>query len=140
MARIVVLEAVFSNSDIRTDYFDSDHRLERWPVCPVEGKAVTEAKLRRALSKLPAWLRRLSWTYRKGEKYSMSDHYYGQLRVEAIGVKTRNDWGYEAGVGLILETSTVGIYTMNDRLDKPLPQSIDEIGALALAHANTLKH
>ncbi len=80
MPDIVVLEIVYDNSDIQTDYFDNDRTLDKWVICPLQGKITTEGKLRAALAQLPEWLQSLGWNYQKGEKYSMSNHPYGQLR------------------------------------------------------------
>jgi len=132
LSRIVVLEAVFDDSDIMTDYFHRDRPLKEWFVCELEGKVVTEAKLRKALTKLPAWLQAYKWTYQKPEKYSMSDHYYGQLRMdEGTGLTVSKPLTYSSetrGVGFILSTtSCVDTWKVNHDQNEPLPQSIEEI-------------
>jgi len=128
---IVVLEAVFDDSDIQTDYCHRDRPLETYFVCDLEGKMITEAKLRKALEKLPAWLQGLKWVYEKPEKYSMSDHYYGQLRAdEGLGLTIRGEhtYGhYDQSVRFLLSTSTIGIFNMNHTIGKPIPKSIEEM-------------
>lgn len=131
MSRIVILEAVFDDSDIQVDYFSRDRPLKEWFVCELEGKVVTEAKLRKALEKLPAWLQAFKWGYEKPEKYSMSDHYYGQLRMdEGTGLSVTKPLTYSSetrGVGFILSTHySLESWKANYEIE-PLPQSIEEI-------------
>lgn len=126
--KVIVLEAVYNNSDIQTDYFDRDARLKEWYVCDLEGKAVTEAKLRRALRQLPEWLQNLRWDFEKGEKYSMSDHYYGQLRMdENTGIPVKRLYGGESNVRFLLRVTYLSTFEMNQRKDEPLPQSLEEL-------------
>ena len=80
--RIVVLEAVYVESDILTDYFAKDTPYISWYVCEYPGNAVTEAKMRATMQRLPEWLRRYDWKWQIGENYSMSDHPSGQLRAD----------------------------------------------------------
>ncbi len=92
MPYFVVLEAVYDNSDLMSDYFDRDHTLAKWGIGGEVSKPITEQKLRAFVSKLPAWLQAYDWTFRKGEKYSMSDDPYAQLRVEVAdeGIEWRH--------------------------------------------------
>jgi len=133
MPDIIVLEIVYDNSDIRSDYFDSDHPIQRWYVCDVQGKVVCESKLRRAVMKLPDWLRNFNWTYRRGEKYSMSDHPYGQLRVdEGTGLRYPCSHGFDSDtspVGFILTTTWRDHFEMNDRVDVPIPPTPEAMRA-----------
>jgi len=134
MPDIITLEAVYDNSDIMTDYFDRDHGIEEWYVCDLQGKVVTEAKLRRAVFRLPMWLRNFNWTYQRGEKYSMSDHPYGQLRVDSgTDLRFPCSGGFGGGtspVGFILTSCTRRIFEMNDRVDNPIPQTFEAMKAL----------
>lgn len=82
--KVIVLEAVYDNSDSQTDYFDGNSRLKEWPLEPLVGKVVTEKKLRDAVARLPGGFPRLRWTFEKGEQYSMSDHPYGSLESEPL--------------------------------------------------------
>jgi len=133
MPDIITLEAVYDNSDIMTDYFDSDHGIEEWYVCDLQGKVVTEGKLRRAVRLLPEWLQNFNWAFRKGEKYSMSDHPYGQLRVDSGtelrfpcsgGMRERS-----SPVRFILTACTRSIFEMNDRVDVPIPPTFEAMRA-----------
>lgn len=132
--KVIVLEAVFDDSDIQTDYFARDRPLEKWYVCELEGKIVTEPKLRRAIEKLPAWLQALTWSFQKGEKYSMSDHYYGQLRAgQSFGLEIEHLASYpcgKRGIEFLLSVTHLSTFEMNDTKDKPLPASPDEIKKL----------
>lgn len=129
--QIVVLRAVYDDSDIQTDYFNRDRNLDEWFVAHLEGSRVTESKLRRALELLPSWLREFDWTFRKGEKYSMSDHYYGQLRVDkGVGLTVKSSWGREASLGFILTVTSLRVFEMNRKIDTPIPQSLEEIQKL----------
>lgn len=132
MSKIIVLEAVYNNSDLMSDYFDSDHRLEEWYVCDLEGKAVTEAKLRRALQHLPKWLRQFNWsTYQKGENYSMSDHPHGQLRAdEGTGLTTKNALKETVSIRFILTVSYSDIFSWNHKLDDPIPETLEAFKTL----------
>jgi len=133
MPDIIVLEVVYDGSDIMTDYWNPDAPIERWYVCEVQGKAVTEAKMRRALMKLPEWLQKLNWKYRKGEKYSMSDHPYGQLRVdEGTGMRFPCGGTMREGsspVSYILDTTWEDIFKMNDKLENPIPPTPEAMKA-----------
>ena len=82
--KVIVLEAVYDNSDSQSDYFDRNSRLKEWALEPLTGKVVTEKKLRDAVMKLPGGFPKLKWTFEKGEQYSMSDHPYGTLESEPI--------------------------------------------------------
>jgi len=129
--RIIVLEAVFDDSDIQTDYWAPDRTIERWFVATVE-KPITEGKLRRVLTILPKWLQAYTWKYRKGEKYSMSDHPYGQLRAQestGLAVKKLASYGGDRPVGLLIDISWLDHFEMNDEV-KPLPESLDDIKKL----------
>jgi len=126
MPDMVELRAVYDDSDGMTDYFAPNMSLEEWYVCDLKGR-VTEGKLRKALNLLPAWLQTFVWTFRKGEKYSFSDHPYGQLMVNQ-GVDITLDGKYMYGkmdrsLRFILTASTKSIFTMNDSLDNPIPDS-----------------
>jgi len=133
MPDIITLEAVYDNSDIMTDYFDSDHGIEEWYVCDLQGKVVTESKLRRAVRLLPEWLQNFNWAFRRGEKYSMSDHPYGQLRVDS-GTElsfpcSRAFGGDSSPVRFILTACTRSIFEMNDRVDVPIPPTPEAMRA-----------
>jgi len=131
MPKIIVLRAVFDDSDIQTDYFHRDRSLEKWYVSDLEGSKVTEGKLRRALKNLPAWLRNFNWRFMKGEKYSMSDHYYGQLRVDqGVGLTVKNGWGHRTGLRFILTVTSLSAFEMNHNRAKSLPQSLEEVQEL----------
>jgi len=126
--RIVVLEAVFDDSDIQTDYWAPDRTLERWFICTIQ-KPITEGKLRRALTILPQWLQAYTWKYRKGEKYSMSDHPYGQLRAqESTGLRVQKvaSYGGDRAVEFLIDITWLEHFEMNDTV-KPLPESLDVI-------------
>ena len=128
---VYVLRATFDDSDIMTDYFNRDRSLDEWFVAQFEGTRVTESKLRRALQQLPSWLREYDWTFQKGEKYSMSDVYYGQLRVDkGVGLTVKNSWNRESSLGFILTVTSLRVFEMNRKIDIPIPQSIDEIKEL----------
>jgi len=123
---IVVLEARYDNSDIQTDYFGYRTLFERY-ICDLEGKKVTEKKLRKALRLLSAYYQRLSWKYIKPEKYTLSPHYYGSL--EAISnLEIINDWGYNARIYFVI-TAT---YFQPDPL--PIPKDEAEIKRLIEQH------
>lgn len=126
--KIIVLEAVYDNSDIMTDYFDRDHGYLEHFVAPLEGKVVTEAKLRQALRKLPQWLQGYEWKFRKGEKYSMSDHPHGQLRADnGVGITVKNQEGrQDCGLGFILGISYESVFTMNHSMTTPIPATREE--------------
>jgi len=129
MPDIITLEAVYDNSDIRTDYFDSDHGIEEWYVCDIQGP-VTEAKLRRAVRLLSEWLQGFNWAFRKGEKYSMSDHSYGQLRVDSeTNLCFPTGEGSTSKVRFILTATFRDIFEMNDRVDNPIPQTLEAMKA-----------
>ncbi|MEM2905054.1 MAG: hypothetical protein QW587_04865 [Candidatus Bathyarchaeia archaeon] len=119
MADIIVLRAVFSNSDSQRDYYDPDRTLAEWRITELKAGRVTEALLRGALRLLPGWMQALRWTYRKR---TASNHYYGQLRVEeGLGLTVRNEWGDRVGVGLILEP---GYSRLNPELKPRPPRSL----------------
>jgi len=129
--RVIVLRAVYDDSDSMTDYYHPDHSLEEWYVCDLQGKRVTEPKLRKALVKLPGWLQAFKWYYRRGEDYSMSDHPYGQLRAdEETGFAYENSWGETRLVRFILTATSLKIYEMNNSLDKTMPESREEFQKL----------
>ena len=132
--KVIVLEAVFDDSDLQTDYWAPDRTLERWYVCDLPGKIVTETKLRMAVAQLPTWLQALTWTFVKGEKYSMSHHYYGQLRAgQNFGLEIEHLASYpcgKRGIEFVLDITHLDTFTMNDTKDKPLPASPDEIQKL----------
>jgi len=131
MPDIITLEAVYDNSDIRTDYFDSDHGIEEWYICDLPGKVVTKRKLIEALCKVPDWLKVLGyWGFRKGEKYSMSDHPYGQLRCDDdTGLAFPDDSGSSRKVRFIITACTREIFEMNDRVDVPIPPTFEAMKA-----------
>jgi len=133
MPDIITLEAVYDNSDIMTDYFDRDYPIQRWYVCDVQGKVITESKLRRALRLLPEWLQKFNWTFLRGEKYSISDHPYGQLRVDhGTDLRFPCSGGMGGGmstVGFILTACTRRIFEMNDRVDNPIPPTYEAMKA-----------
>jgi len=129
MPDIITLEAVYDASDIRTDYFDSDHGIEEWYVCDLTGKFVTLAKLLRALGRLPDWLVNLKWTPRTGEKYSMSDHPYMQLRCDSGTGLHYIDGGDTKAVRFIITACTRSIFEMNDRVDNPIPPTFEAMKA-----------
>jgi len=128
---IIVLEAVFDDSDIMTDYFHRDRGFQEWYICDLEGKMVTEAKLRKAWKQLPAWLKAFKWSFRKGEKYSMSDHYYGQLRAdEGTGLEIKGEFTYshdDKPVRFILTATHLETFKMNHSVEDPTPQTIQEM-------------
>jgi len=127
LTKIIVLEAVFDDSDMQSDYFHRDCPLETWYVCDLEGIKVTEAKLVKALRLLPAWLRNYSWRLRKGEDYSMSDHPYHQLRVDTgVGVAILNNWGRRTGLGFILTVTSLRIFEMNHQKDYGIPKTFED--------------
>ena len=132
--KVIVLEAVFDDSDIQTDYFARDRPLEKWFVTTLEGKIVNEQKLRRAVLLLPSWLQALTWSFQKGEKYSMSDHYYGQLRAgQNFGLDIEHLASYpcgKRGIEFLLSVEHLSTFTMNDKVEIPLPASPDEIKKL----------
>lgn len=82
--KVIVLEAVYNNSDSQSDYFDRNATLKEWAIELLPGKVVTEAKLRDAVARLPGGFPQLKWTFEKGEQYSMSDHPYGTLESEPL--------------------------------------------------------
>jgi len=130
--QIVVLEAVYDNSDIMTDYWARDTPYTTWYVCEYPGNAVTEAKMRAALQRLPGWLRRYDWKWQKGENYSMSDHSRGQLRADGqTGILVyagSSNSGRE--ISLLLSTTSESIFLMNNRKEVPIPATLDEFKAL----------
>ena len=133
--RIVTLEAVYDNSDVMTDYFDGDSGIEEWYVMPID-KPITEQKLRMATRQpgFPQWLRDLPWTFRKGEKYSMSDHPYGQLRFDqgfdGVFIKgTSAGSGHMSKVRLIVSSSSLSIFKMNSKAETKIPPTFDEFKA-----------
>ena len=124
--KCIVLEAVYNDSEPQTDYFHRDARLKEWFIAKLEGKKVTEAKLRKALKTLPKWLQEYDWRWEKGEKYSMSDHYYGQLRMDRnTGVYVKKTYGGKAHVRFLLKVS----YISKDEMENPEqpPQSLEEV-------------
>ena len=129
---IVVVEAVYDNSDIMTDYFAKDTPYTSWYVCEYPGKAVTEAKMRAALRRLPGWLRRYDWKWQKGENYSMSDHPRGQLRADGqTGILVyagSSNSGRE--ISFLLSTSSESTFLMNNRKDALVPATLDEFKTL----------
>ncbi len=129
---IVVLEAVYDNSDIMTDYFARDTPYTSWYVCEYQGKAVTEAKMRAALRRLPEWLRRYDWKWQTGENYSMSDHPRGQLRADGqTGILVyagSSNSGRE--LSFLLSTANESIFLMNNRKDALVPATLDEFKTL----------
>jgi len=130
MPDIITLEAVYDNSDLRSDYFDRDHGIEEWYVCDLPGKVVTESKLRRAVRLLPEWLQTFNWAFQKGEKYSMSDHPYGQLRADyECGLRFPTTDGGSSFVRFIITACTRSIFEMNDRVDVPIPPTFEAMKA-----------
>lgn len=125
--RIIYLEAVFDDSDIMTDYFNRDRPMFEWYICDLEGKRVTEGKLRRALKHLPEWLRAYEWKFRKGEVYSMSDHCYGQLRVDqGVGLTVRGEHTYghtDSPLRFIITVTSVSCFEMNHSLEDQIPET-----------------
>jgi len=124
MPDMFVLVAVYDNSDIMTDYFQRDAPIGEWFVHPLAGKIVNEVKLRRILLSLPEWLQHYTWSYQKGEKYSMSDHPYGQLRV-ATDLRFPCSAGGTSPVLLILGVTWQDNFKMNYSLTDPIPESFD---------------
>lgn len=126
MADMVVLKAVFDDSDIMVDYFNSDRSMFSWFVCDLEGR-VTEGKLRKALKLLPNWLQAFEWTYRKGEVYSMSDHPYGQLRVDKglrLTVKGEHTYSHsDRSLRFILTATFKSCFNMNNSITEPIPET-----------------
>jgi len=130
MPDIITLEAVYDNSDIMTDYFDRDHGIEEWYVCDLRGKVVTQNKLIRALCEVPDWLKPLGWAYRKGEKYSMSDHPYGQLRCDNdTGLTFRNSQGEMKKVRFIITASWREGFELNHKLNRTIPPTLEAMKA-----------
>jgi len=124
--KCIVLEAVYNDSEPQVDYFHRDAHLKEWFVTRLEGKRVTEAKLRRALKLLPKWLQEYSWEWEKGEKYSMSDHYYGQLRMDRnTGIYVKKTYGGKAHVRFLLRVTSLSKKDLEN--PEPLPQSLEEI-------------
>jgi len=130
--QILTLEAVYDNSDSMTDYFAKDTPCTSWYVCEYPGRAVTEAKMRAALQRLPEWLRRYDWKWQKGENYSMSDHPRGQLRADGqTGILVyagSSNSGRE--ISFLLSTTSESIFLMNNRKEVPIPAALDEFKAL----------
>lgn len=129
--KIVKLEAVYDNSDIMTDYFARDTPYEQWKICDLDGDRVTEQKLRDALKKCPQWIQALEWTFERGEKYSMSDHPYGQLRHDhSTGVEIRNGYGGgDRPVTLLISISHLWNNAEKSDLDTSIPATIEELRA-----------
>lgn len=128
MTNIIVLEAAFDDNDIQTDYFNTG-RLAEWFVDTYKSTRVTDRQLRLALPKLPSWLRALEWGYIKPEKYSMSDHYYGELRaLTDIGI--RNHSQRNVKIEMRLRTTTLSIFKMNNDPNSIVPQTKDGIERL----------
>lgn len=126
---VVALEAVYDASDGMTDYFAPDTPWLRYFVGDYPRKVVNEATLRQFVSKLPLWLQRFNWTYQKGEKYSMSDHPYGQLRVDGqSGLVVPSTSGMNAGrmkpLSFLLTTTTESGYLMNDKKEQTVPPTL----------------
>ena len=121
--RIITIEAVYDNSDLITDYFDNNARLREWYVEDFNGKIVTESKLRKSISKLPKWLQDQTWTFQKGEKYSMSDHPYGQLEC-TTNLVTENGISHTVAVRFIVTLGWLDLFQMNNSIDK-LPELAD---------------
>jgi len=127
MTKVIVLEAVYNNSESMVDYFDRYAGLKEWFVCELEGKMVTEAKLRRALRQLPEWLQNLKWDFEKGEKYSMSEHYYGQLVSSSTDIPVKKIYGGESNLFFLLRVTYVRTFEMNNSKEEGLPQSLEEV-------------
>ena len=134
MGRTLNFEVVYDDSESQTDYYAPDRPLFRYPYEAIgERERVTEQLLRASLAKLPAWARGLPWAFKKGEKYSMSDHYYGQLRCDH-GLEGVPDWPFAyAGRGYQGRTLTylvkVGYEDINcmNHADGAIPQSVEEL-------------
>ncbi len=126
--QIVVLEAIYDNSDITTDYFAKDTPHTSWYVCEYPSKAVTEPKMRAALQRLPEWLQQYDWKWQRGENYSMSDHPRGQLRADGqTGILVyagSSNSGRE--ISFLLSTTGEGIFLMNNRKEVLVPATLDE--------------
>jgi len=121
---VIEIDAVFDDTDIIIDYFAPDRPIERWFVCMLEGKVVTEGKLRSAVKLLPQWLQMYGWTYRPGEKYSMSDHPYGQLRAKEVGVtwpEHLNSGNVRSKMDILMNTCRLSTFEMNDSIENPIP-------------------
>jgi hypothetical protein len=129
MPDMFVLEAVYDNSDMMTDYFSPDAPIGEWFVHPLQGKVVNEAKLRRVLGALPEWLQSYNWTYRKGEKYSMSNHPYGELRVDSTDLRFPCSAGGTSSVSFILGVTWQDNFKMNHSLTDPIPESFEAMKA-----------
>lgn len=130
-SRMIVLKIAYDDSDLMTDYFSRDRPFEEYMLTPLDGKVITEAKLRQALKFLPEWIRNNDWKFQKGEKYSMSDHPYGQLRVDTgIGatIKSQSS-GCEVGMCFIVTATYLSTFEMNHSVDKKIPESLDILKA-----------
>lgn len=129
-SKAIVLKIAYDDSDIMTDYFNRDRPFETYYLADLQGKVVTEAKLRACLKLLPEWIRNHEWGYQKGEKYSMSDHYYGQLRVDkGIGATIHSSSHYDVGMCLIITVEYLSTFEMNNRKDHRPPESLEELKA-----------
>ena len=125
---IITLEAVYDSSDLSSDYYSPDTPIKEWFVCEIGTKRVTEEVLRQASRLLPLWLQSKAWSYSRGEKYSMSDHPYGQLRIEqGLGIRYFNH-GQPKNVALILSATTWSIFRMNHKADEEIPWSAEDFG------------
>jgi len=129
---VVILEAVYDNSDLMTDYFAKDTPYLSWYVCEYAGKAITESKMRAALQRLPEWLQRYDWRWQRGENYSMSDHPYGQLRADGqTRILVYSGSGNSAReISYLLSTTSESIFLMNNRKEVPVPATLDEFKVL----------
>lgn len=124
--QIITLEAVYDSSDLSSDYYSPDTPIKEWFVAEIGTKRVTEEVLRQAAKLLPLWLQQRDWSYRKGEKYSMSDHPYGQLRIdEGLGIRYFNH-GKPKNIALILSATTWSIFRMNHDEYEEIPCNAQE--------------
>lgn len=123
----ITVQVVYDDSDPMTDYYAPDRPLYKWRVLELgERPRITEPLLRRALALLPAWLRAKEWTYRKGEKYSMSNHPYGQLRGETLeGLEWPYGYGGRdyatKGLGLLMDVDWLN----EDEYREPVPADFE---------------
>ena len=127
MSEIIVLKAVYDNSDFYTDYYCPSQCLNEWFICEMEGKRRTEGKLWKALKLLPEWLKRLTWEYYKGEKFVGARFFYPTLSAkEDLGLKVKNDWGYTVRVRLHITFSSRYWFEANHGINAKIPQSLEE--------------
>jgi len=116
MTRKFILRLCYDDSDPMTDYYHPRATFMEWLICDYEGRRTTESKLRRALSRCPEWIRKLTFKYKKT--------YYDKpyLESEPIGLtKTRTYGGYERPFFFIVEDTPL----FSD--EGEIPKSIEEL-------------